>query len=96
MLLGSLEMTEIKKSNQLATISLIFGILGWCLLPVVGSITAVITGHIARNQIMASNGTEDGEGLAVAGLILGWVAIGLSLMVLLLVITLFFFGAMSL
>ena len=43
----------------------------WCL----GGLVAVITGHVARSQIKRSG--EAGEGLALAGLIAGYISIGL-------------------
>jgi hypothetical protein len=63
-----------------ATVSLIFGILAWVLLPVIGAIIAVIAGHMARREISASNGRLGGSGMATAGLILGYVHIGVSLL----------------
>jgi hypothetical protein len=56
-----------------AIVSLIFGILAWLpIAPVVGAIVAVICGHIARRQIKAANGQLGGSGMAMAGLILGY------------------------
>lgn len=43
----------------------------WCF----GGLVAVITGHIARHQIKRSG--ESGASLALAGLVIGYVAIGL-------------------
>ena len=63
-----------------ATVSLIFGILAWVLLPVIGAIIAIIAGHMARREISASNGQLGGSGMATAGLILGYVHIGVSLL----------------
>jgi hypothetical protein len=45
----------------------------WCF----GGLIAVITGHIARHQIQQTG--EAGRSLALAGLIAGYVAIGLTL-----------------
>lgn len=64
-----------------AIISLVMGILGLTLLPVIGSIVAVITGMMARKEIrnsQASGFPLGGEGMATAGLIMGWIGIGLS------------------
>jgi len=65
-------------TSTMAIISLVAGILGLSLLPLLGSIIAVITGPIAKRDIAASGGAQSGEGLATAGAILGWVGIGLS------------------
>ena len=60
-------------TNGLAVASLVLGILwlGW-----LGSFLAVIFGHVASSQIKASDGVQQGQGLAVAGLTLGWVGLG--------------------
>lgn len=60
-------------TNGLAITSLVFGILTWLLLPLIGAIIAIITGHIARSQIKRDG--QDGAGLALAGLILGYINI---------------------
>lgn len=66
------------RTSGLAVASLVFGILGWTLLPFVGSIVAVVLGHIARNEVRQSPAAVEGDGLAVAGLVLGYIAIGLG------------------
>lgn len=60
------------RTNGLAIASLVLGIvwLWW-----IGSILAVILGHVALGQIGRSDGTESGRGLAVAGLVLGWIGV---------------------
>ena len=70
-------MNQIRKTSNLAITSLVSGILGWTLLPFLGAIVAVITGHMARSEIRKSNGELDGDGLAVAGLVLGWLSLAL-------------------
>jgi hypothetical protein len=60
-------------TNGLAVASLILGIAGFVGLCGIGSIAALVTGYIARNNIDRSGGREGGRGLAVAGIILGWV-----------------------
>ena len=67
-------------TSNMAIISLISGILGLSLFPFIGSIVAVITGQMARREITDSAGTLGGEGLATAGLVLGWVGIGLGVL----------------
>jgi len=73
------------ETNALAIVSLVFGILGWTLLPVLGIIVAIVTGHIGLNQIRRSNGAQQGEGLAIAGLILGYLGLALGLLAIFLV-----------
>lgn len=58
-------------TNGLAIASLVLGIL-WIYW--VGSILALVFGYVARNQIKASGQT--GAGMAVAGIVLGWVGVG--------------------
>jgi hypothetical protein len=65
-------------NSNLAIISLISGILSWVLLPLIGAIVAVITGHMARREIRQSGGQLAGDGLALIGLVLGYVQIALG------------------
>lgn len=64
------------KDSSLAIVSLISGILGWLLVPVIGALTAIITGHLANKEIRESNGALTGKGMSTAGLILGYVQLG--------------------
>jgi hypothetical protein len=52
----------------MAIVSLISGILGWTLLPFLGSIVAVITGHKAKKEIRNSMGQLGGDGMATISL----------------------------
>ncbi len=70
-------MNPVRTTSSLAIASLVSGILGWTLLPLIGTIVAIITGHMARAEIRRSAGTLDGDGLAIGGLILGWVSAAL-------------------
>lgn len=67
------------RTSTLAVVSLVCGLLGWSLLPLVGSIAAVVTGHMARAEIRRTPGL-DGDGLAVAGLVLGYLAVALAVL----------------
>ena len=61
-------------TNGLAIASLILGLVGW--VPCgVGSIVAIVLGFVARNQIRESQGRQGGDGLALAGIVLGFLAI---------------------
>ncbi len=62
-----------QRTNGMAIASLVLGIL-W--LYWVGSILALIFGYSAKSQIDRSGGAEGGRGLAVAGIVLGWVGVG--------------------
>jgi predicted acyltransferase len=63
------------RTNNLALVSLIAGILGLSVVPLVGSIVAVITGPMAKREIQNNPGSFSGEGLATAGIVLGWIGI---------------------
>jgi hypothetical protein len=62
-----------RTTNGFAVASMVLGIL-W--LYWIGSILAVIFGHIARHQVRESKGWQKGGGMAMAGLVLGWIGIG--------------------
>ena len=64
--------TALPKSN-LALASLILGILGWTAIPFLGSLGAIVTGHMAKKEIKNSPGTLGGDGMATAGLVLGYI-----------------------
>jgi hypothetical protein len=66
----------------MAIASLVMGIAGWTLLPVLGSILAIVFGYAARNEIRRRPGELGGEGLAVTGLVLGWLMVGISVIAL--------------
>ena len=59
-------------TSTLSLTSLMMGILGWIFLPMVGGIIAIITGHLAKREIRQSDGLLGGNGLATAGLVLGY------------------------
>ena len=69
-----------RHESSLAVASLICGITAWFFIPFLGAIAAVITGHLAKKEIRESNGLLSGDGMAVAGLILGYVQLGLILL----------------
>ena len=81
----------LRQTSSLAIVSLVSGILGWTILPFLGSLAAVITGHMARAEIRRAPDRIDGDGLAVAGLVLGYLSIAMAVL-LVLAIFLFFGG----
>jgi Domain of unknown function (DUF4190) len=72
-------MTPTTRTSTMAIISLVAGIAGWSLLPFLGSVAAIITGHMAKNEIKKSGGMLTGNGFATAGLIMGYLSIALGL-----------------
>ncbi len=63
-----------------ATLSLIAGVLAWFGVFGLGGLLAIIFGYIAKNEIRRSGGRIGGEGLANAGLILGYINVALVLL----------------
>ena len=57
---------------KLAVVSLVFAILGYGPLPLLGSLVAIVTGHIALGEIRDSWGRLGGRSAAKAGLVLGY------------------------
>jgi hypothetical protein len=64
-----------QKTNGMAIASLVLGLLGWLYL--IPAILALVFGLTAKKQIDASGGAQGGRGMAVAGVVLGWVFLGL-------------------
>ena len=76
-------MTTVQKRNAgSAKASLVLGILGLVLIGPLGSIPAIICGHVAKSKIKKDPATLTGDGMALAGLILGYVQIGLMVVLL--------------
>jgi len=64
------------RTNTLAIVSFVASLAAMFLF-FFGSVTAIITGHIALNQIKKTN--EGGHGFALAGVIIGYVGLGLAI-----------------
>lgn len=82
------------RTSTLAVVSLIAGLLAWFppVLPMVGAVIAVVCGHVARAEIRrAPPGSVVGEGMALAGLLLGWI----QLVAFVLMAILFMFALMA-
>ncbi|MFJ2533920.1 DUF4190 domain-containing protein [Microbacterium maritypicum] len=89
-----------RPTSGLAITSLICGIAGvvlvWAIIPVLASIAAVITGHMALGQTRRDPGIG-GRGMAIAGLILGYAMIAIAAFTLIgIIISFLFVGAFSL
>jgi hypothetical protein len=66
------------KTNTLAIVSLISSLVGLFLIPFLGSLAGVITGHMSLGQIKRTG--EQGRGLALAGTITGYVGLAFTLL----------------
>ncbi|HOZ37827.1 MAG TPA: DUF4190 domain-containing protein [Anaerolineaceae bacterium] len=79
-------MTEQTNSNQeqvtsaWSIISLIGGISNFVGFPFWGALVGLIAGYIAKSEIEKGHGRIGGERLAKAGLVLGWIGMGLGLL----------------
>lgn len=60
-------------TNGYAIASLVLGIVGLTGFPLIPSVLALIFGYKGRRQIDRAGGAEQGRGLAVAGIVLGWI-----------------------
>jgi hypothetical protein len=69
------------RTSPLAIWSLVLGILGLTCFSLFSSIPAVICGHIAHGRIKRSDGMLTGDGMALAGLITGYLGIALAILV---------------
>lgn len=75
-----------QKTNGFAIASLVLGILGFLFFGT-GAVLALVFGYMGKRQIDASGGAQQGRGLAIAGIVLGWVWLGLVLLAILLIAT---------
>ena len=63
------------RTDSKAIWSLVCGILSVTCLWIIAGIPAVVLGHVSRSAIRNSMGRLKGEGMALVGLILGWISI---------------------
>lgn len=63
------------KTDNKAVISLVLGILSLTIFSILAGLPAVILGHISRSNIQKSMGRLKGEGIALAGLIMGYLSL---------------------
>jgi DUF1707 SHOCT-like domain/Domain of unknown function (DUF4190) len=84
--------TPVAKTNALAMASLACGLAQFIFGPV-AAIPAIVLGHVARHQIKRTG--EQGAGLALGGLILGWAAVILAIALIGLAIAAGMHGAMQ-
>ena len=68
----------VQVNNSKATASLVLGIIGLFVCPIICSVLAIILGSTAKNEIAASGGYQTGESNAKAGIILGWIGLAIA------------------
>ena len=69
---------DLLPTSTLAIVSLVSAILGFTFVPIIGTIVALITGYMARSETRAIPARASGDGLATAGIIMGWVQVALA------------------
>lgn len=67
------------RTNPLAIVSLVASLVGIFVIPVIGQIVGIVTGHISLKQIKASG--ERGRGMGLAGLLIGYISLGLGALI---------------
>ena len=70
-------MTQNTQTSAAAISSLVLGILGLICFSAFAGIPAVICGHVSLSKIKKSEGTLGGGGLAIAGLVTGYISIAM-------------------
>lgn len=83
--------TPRREPEQLAVASLVLGILGF--FTGITAIPAVITGHLALGRIRRNK--TDGHGMAVAGLVMGYIEIAIGIIIAVFVIAMVFWVGSS-
>jgi hypothetical protein len=75
--------TGVPKNNGLAIAAMVCSFFFW--IYGLGAILGIVFGFIARSQIKKSNGTQRGEGMALAGIIIGFAGIVIGIIVIIIV-----------
>jgi hypothetical protein len=73
-----------RQNSGKAIASMVLGIVGllgafFCGIGLIAAIVGLVLGYVAKREIRDSQGRLDGSGMATAGIVLGWVAVGLAL-----------------
>ncbi|GAA2225735.1 hypothetical protein GCM10010413_20680 [Promicromonospora sukumoe] len=79
--------------NDLGVWSLVTGILSWVMCPLVLGVVAIVTGNASRRAVR--DGLANNPGSATAGLVLGWINVGLAGLAILVWIVLIVFGLLG-
>lgn len=70
--------------SPLAIVALVSSLVGLFVIPVIGQIVGIITGHIALKQVKTSG--ERGRGMALSGVLIGYISLGLGILLIVLTI----------
>jgi Domain of unknown function (DUF4190) len=69
------------KTSGLAVASLVTGLFFWCFL--IPGVVGIVLGFLALEKVADSQGTVKGRGMAIAGIVLGYIGLGIAAAVLL-------------
>jgi hypothetical protein len=79
------------QNDDKAVISLILGVLALVSFSILTGIPAIVLGNASRQRIRASAGQLTGEGMATAGVVMGWISVGLIAVVGLMIVAMLLF-----
>ena len=68
--------------NPLAIVALVSSLVGLFVIPVIGQIVGIITGHISLKQVKTTG--ERGRGMALSGVLIGYISLGLGILLIVL------------
>jgi hypothetical protein len=80
-------------TSSLAVWSLVLGIVSLVACGFLTAVPAVICGHMARSRIRLEPQALSGDGMAIAGLVMGYVCVGLSILAIAVLVGLMFFAS---
>jgi len=72
---------QYRHTEGTAIASMILGIAGLTMFPIVPSIVGLVLGYTSRGKIRSNPETLTGEGFSIAGIVLGWVGIGIYILI---------------
>lgn len=81
-----------QSKNGLGVAALICGIGSWVILPLLAAVAAIILGSMGKKA--ADQGLANNRGMSQAGSILGWINVGITVFVGVLVLILFVAGVL--
>ncbi len=83
---AAVQAVPVQQTEDKAVISLVLGILSLVSFSILTGIPAIIVGRMSRENIRASAGHLTGEGMATAGIVMGWISVGLAVLFLLFIV----------
>jgi Domain of unknown function (DUF4190) len=87
--------TLVPPTEDKAVISMVLGILSLVSFSILAGIPAIILGKMSRDNIRANPGRFSGEGMATAGIVMGWISVGLLCGIVLVVIIIVVIAALA-